>query len=137
MKDTLRVNAGESMVAAFVGAVIGVAAYLGVNEVMARVGLPGLHWYPADGRPRASTIAVCLLGCPALAWVVGQFSARRAALSPISVRRTGERKPPRIYGTLLLIPGVGVIGGYCVLSAMGRDPSGVLPVPCSFLSPCC
>lgn len=124
VKDTLRVNAGESMVAAFVGAVIGVAAYLGVNEVMARVGLPGLHWYPADGRPRASTIAVCLLGCPALAWVVGQFSARRAALSPISVRRTGERKPPRIYGTLLLIPGVGVIGGYCVLSAMGRDPSG-------------
>ncbi|MFE7552089.1 FtsX-like permease family protein [Streptomyces gardneri] len=124
VKDTLRVNAGESVAAAFVGAVIGVVGYLGVNEVMARVGLPGLHWYPADGRPEASTVAVCLLGCPALAWVVGQFSARRAALSPISVRRTGERKPPRMYGTLLLIPGLGVIGGYCVLSVMGRDPSG-------------
>ncbi|MFD2007708.1 FtsX-like permease family protein [Streptomyces narbonensis] len=124
VKDTLRVNAGESVVAAFVGAVLGVVGYLGVNEVMARVGLPGLHWYPADGRPEASTIAVCLLGCPALAWVVGQFSARRAALSPISVRRTGERKPPRKYGALLLIPGLGVIGGYCVLSVLGRDPSG-------------
>ncbi|MFE2559652.1 FtsX-like permease family protein [Streptomyces sp. NPDC059352] len=124
VKDTLRVNAGESVVAAFVGAVLGVVGYLGVNEVMARVGLPGLHWYPADGRPEASTVAVCLLGCPALAWVVGQFSARRAALSPISVRRTGERKPPKRYGTLLLIPGLGVIGGYCVLSVMGRDPSG-------------
>lgn len=124
VKDTLRVNAGESVVAAFVGSVLGVVGYLGVNEVMARVGLPGLHWYPADGRPEASTVAVCLLGCPALAWVVGQFSARRAALSPISVRRTGERKPPKKYGTLLLIPGLGVIGGYCVLSVMGRDPSG-------------
>ncbi|MFB7586726.1 FtsX-like permease family protein [Streptomyces sp. NPDC056169] len=124
VKDTLRVNAGESVVAAFVGAALGVVGYLGVNEVMARTGLPGLHWYPADGRPTASTIAVCLLGCPALAWVVGQFSARRAALSPISVRRTGERKPPRMYGTLLLIPGLGVIGGYCVLSVLGRDPSG-------------
>ncbi|MER5708888.1 FtsX-like permease family protein [Streptomyces sp. NPDC002122] len=124
VKDTLRVNAGESVVSAFVGAVLGVVGYLGVNEVMARVGLPGLHWYPADGRPDASTVAVCLVGCPALAWVVGQFSARRAALSPISVRRTGERKPPKMYGTLLLIPGLGVIGGYCVLSVMGRDPSG-------------
>ncbi|MEV4426046.1 FtsX-like permease family protein [Streptomyces sp. NPDC049602] len=124
VKDTLRVNAGESVAAALLGAVLGLLGYLGVNEVMARVGLPGLHWYPADGRPEGSTIAACLLGCPALAWAVGQFSARRAALSPISVRRTGERSQPKKYGTLLLIPGLGVIGGYCVLSVMGRDPSG-------------
>ncbi|MGW4700716.1 FtsX-like permease family protein [Streptomyces sp. NPDC004285] len=124
VKDTLRVNAGESVVAAFVGAVIGLIGYLGVNEVMARVGLPGLRWYPADGRPEWATIAVCLLGCPALAWVVGQFSARRAAQSPISVRRTGESRPPKKYGTMILIPGLGIIGGYCLLSAMGWDPSG-------------
>ncbi|MFD3530434.1 FtsX-like permease family protein [Streptomyces sp. NPDC058664] len=123
-KDTLRVNAGESVAAASVGAVLGVVGYLGANEVMARVGLPGLHWYPADGRPPVLTLAVCLLGCPTLAWVVGQYSARRAALSPISVRRTGERKAPKKWGMLLLIPGVGVIGGYCMLSLMGRDPSG-------------
>ncbi|MET9933664.1 MULTISPECIES: FtsX-like permease family protein [unclassified Streptomyces] len=123
-KDTLRVNAGESAAAALVGAVIGLLAYLGVNEVMARVGLPGLHWYPEDGRPEALTVAVCLMGCPILAWAIGQFSARRAALSPISVRRTGEQKPPKKYGALLLVPGLGVIAGYCVLSAMGRDPSG-------------
>lgn len=124
VKDTLRVNAGESVAAAFVGAVIGITGYLGVNEIAARVGLPGLHWYSADGRPSVATVAVCLLGCPALAWVVGQFSARRAALSPISVRRTGERKSPGKFGTLLLVPGVGIISGYCVLSVMGRDPSG-------------
>ncbi|MGW5775616.1 FtsX-like permease family protein [Streptomyces sp. NPDC003863] len=124
VKDTLRVNAGESVVAAFAGAVVGLIGYLGVNEVMARIGLPGLRWYPSDGRPEGVTISVCLLGCPVLAWVVSQFSARRAAQSPISVRRTGESKPPKKYGTLLLIPGLGIIGGYCVLSAMGRDPSG-------------
>ena len=124
VKDTLRVNAGESASAAFVGSVLGVAGYLGVNEVMARVGLPGLHWYPADGRPEVSTIALCLLGCPALAWAVGQVSARRAALSPINVRRTAEPRPPKKYGTLLLIPGLGIICGYCALSVMGRDPSG-------------
>ncbi|MEU0401951.1 FtsX-like permease family protein [Streptomyces sp. NPDC006197] len=124
VRDTLRVNAGESVVAAFVGAVVGLVGYLGINEVMAWVGLPGLRWYPADGRPDGTTIAVCLLGCPALAWVVGQFSARRAAQSPISVRRTGERKPPKKYGTLLLLPGLGIISGYCLLDALGRNPSG-------------
>ncbi|MFF0475373.1 ABC transporter permease [Streptomyces sp. NPDC004284] len=124
VKDTLRVNAGESVAAASLGALLGLLGYLGVNEIMARVGLPGLQWYPADGRPEPSTVAVCLLGCPLLAWIVGQFSARQAALSPISVRRTGERKRPKKYGTLLLIPGLGVIGGYCALSVMGRDPSG-------------
>ncbi|MFJ4873017.1 FtsX-like permease family protein [Streptomyces sp. NPDC088757] len=55
---------------------------------------------------------------------MGQFSARQAAMSPISVRRIGEQKPPKKHGAFLLVPGLGVIGGYCVLSVMGRDPSG-------------
>ncbi|MFD4371581.1 ABC transporter permease [Streptomyces sp. NPDC058486] len=137
IKGTVRVNAGESVAAAFLGAVLGLAGYLGVNEVMARVGLPGLRWYPSDGRPEWSTVAVCLVGCPALAWVVGLYGSRRAALSPISVRRTAERKPPRRFGALLLVPGMGVIGGYCAMSVMGRDPSGGSAsstlVPCAVL----
>ncbi|MFE1378346.1 FtsX-like permease family protein [Streptomyces sp. NPDC058740] len=124
VKDTLRVNAGETVAAAFLGAVVGVIGYLGFNEVMARIGLPGLHWYPADGRPGVGTLAVCLVLCPALAWFVGRRSAREAALTPLNVRRTAQRKPPKKYGTLLLVPGLGVIGGYCVLSVLGRDPSG-------------
>ncbi|MFF9069441.1 FtsX-like permease family protein [Streptomyces sp. NPDC014891] len=123
-KDTLRVNAGESAAAAFLGAALGVVAYLGVNEVMAQVGLPGLHWYRVDGQPSIATVSVCLLGCPALAWFVGQFSGRRAALSPISVRRTDEPTPPKRFGMLLLVPGLGIIGGYCMLSVLGQDPSG-------------
>ncbi|MBT2441101.1 ABC transporter permease [Streptomyces sp. ISL-36] len=124
VKDTLRVNAGETVAAAFLGAVLGVAGYFLFNEFMAGIGLPGLHWYPADGRPTASTLAVCLVACPALAWFVGRHHAREAALSPLNIRRTGQRKPPKKYGTLLLLPGLGVIGAYCALSIMGRDPSG-------------
>ncbi|MCT4357215.1 ABC transporter permease [Streptomyces sp. Je 1-79] len=124
VKDTLRVNAGETVSAAFLGALLGVGGYLVFNEVMARVGLPGLHWYPADGRPEATTLAACLILCPALAWFVGRHSARAAALTPLNVRRTAEPKLPRMYGTLLLLPGLGVIGGYCTLSVLGKDPSG-------------
>ncbi|MGV9687758.1 ABC transporter permease [Streptomyces sp. NPDC003444] len=123
-KDTLRVNAGESVVAVFLGAVLGILGYLAVNEAMARIGLPGLRWYPADGRPETTTLIACLLGCPVLAAIVSRVGAQQAALSPINVRRTGERKAPRKFGTFLLVPGLGVIGGYCTLSAMGEDPSG-------------
>ncbi|MFI8963119.1 FtsX-like permease family protein [Streptomyces sp. NPDC053493] len=124
VKDTLRVNAGETVAAAVLGALLGIVGYLGFNEVMARVGLPGLHWFPADGRPEATTVVLCLVLCPALAWFVGRRSAREAALTPLNVRRTAQGKPPRKYGTLLLLPGLGVIGGYCALSVLGRDPSG-------------
>lgn len=124
VKNTLRVNAGETVSAAFLGALLGVGGYLVVNEIMARIGLPGLHWYPADGRPEPSTLAACLILCPALAWFVSQRSARAAALTPLNVRRTAEPKPPRMYGSLLLLPGLGVIAGYCTLSVLGKDPSG-------------
>ncbi|MFF5934874.1 ABC transporter permease [Streptomyces sp. NPDC012508] len=124
VKDTLRVSAGETVAAAFLGAMLGVGGYLVVNEIMARIGLPGLHWYPADGRPEPSTLAACLILCPTLAWFVSKHSARTAARTPLNVRRTAERKPPNAHGTLLLVPGLGVISGYCVLSMLGRDPSG-------------
>ncbi|MDT9691836.1 ABC transporter permease [Streptomyces sp. P9(2023)] len=124
VKDTLRVNAGETVAAAFLGALLGVGGYLAFNEVMARIGLPGLHWYPADGRPEATTLFACLVLCPALAWIVGRHSARAAARTPLNVRRTAERKPPSMYGMLLLVPGLGVIAGYCALSVLGKDPSG-------------
>ncbi|MGW6568485.1 FtsX-like permease family protein [Streptomyces sp. NPDC054975] len=124
VKDTLRVNAGETVAAAFLGALLGVGGYLAFNEVMARIGLPGLHWYPADGRPEATTLFACLILCPALAWLVGRHSARTAARTPLNVRRTAEAKPPKMYGMLLLLPGLGVITGYCALSVLGKDPSG-------------
>ncbi|MFF9913297.1 FtsX-like permease family protein [Streptomyces sp. NPDC013457] len=124
VKDTLRVNAGETVSAAFLGALVGTGGYLLVNEIMARIGLPGLHWYPADGRPGVGALAACLILCPTIAWFVGRHSARAAALTPLNVRRTAEPKQPRIYGSLLLLPGLGVIAGYCALSVLGKDPSG-------------
>ncbi|MEN8650986.1 ABC transporter permease [Streptomyces sp. 21So2-11] len=123
IRGTLRVNAVETVVAALLGALLGIGEYFLVNEVMARIGLPGLQWYAADGRPSVTTLAICLLACPALAWLVGRHHGREAALTPLNVRRSAQRKPPRKYGLLLLLPGLGVITGYCVLGALGHDPS--------------
>ncbi len=85
---TQRVNAAETVVAALFGALLGLGESRVLNQVMSRTGLPDLKWYPADGALSASTIAICLLGCPALAWFVGRASARTAAA------KTAGRTPP-------------------------------------------
>ncbi|WP_237551501.1 MULTISPECIES: FtsX-like permease family protein [unclassified Streptomyces] len=137
VKDTLRINAVETVAAALLGALLGVGVYALANELLAQVGLPGLQWYPPDGRPSVSTLTVCLVVCPGMAWFVGRHRAREAALSPLRVRRGVQPGPPKKYGMLLLLPGLGVICGYCALGALGRDPSdgpaGAVLVPVGVL----
>ncbi|MFD8369752.1 FtsX-like permease family protein [Streptomyces sp. NPDC059688] len=112
-KGTQRVNAAETVAAALLGAVLGLGEYWLLNQAMSRSGLPALRWYPTDGALSWTTVAVCLLGCPALAWFVGRASARTAAANPLAVRRTAAPKPPTKWGGLLLVTGLGIVTGFC------------------------
>ncbi|MGQ4358363.1 FtsX-like permease family protein [Streptomyces sp. SAS_272] len=122
-KGTQRVNAAETVAAALLGAVLGLGAYWVVNQLVSRVGLPGFKWYPNDGALSGSTVLVCLVGCPALAWFVGRAGAKKAAANPLAVRRSAVEKPPRLWGLLPLVPGMGIVIGYCVAGATGHAPS--------------
>ncbi|MEH0511886.1 FtsX-like permease family protein [Streptomyces sp. B21-106] len=122
-KGTQRVNAAETVAAALLGAVLGLGAYWVVNQLVSRVGLPGFKWYPSDGALSGSTFLVCLVGCPALAWFVGRAGAKKAAANPLAVRRSAVEKPPRLWGLLPLVPGMGIVIGYCVAGATGHAPS--------------
>lgn len=113
VKGTQRVNAAETVVASLFGALLGLGEYWVLNQVMSRTGLPELRWYPQDGALSLSTVAVCLIGCPALAWFVGRASARGAAVNPLAARRTALPKPPSKWGGLLLVTGLGIVTGYC------------------------
>ncbi|MFE6979343.1 ABC transporter permease [Streptomyces sp. NPDC057682] len=124
VKGAMRVDAVETVAAASLGALLGTGVYTLANEALAEFGLPGLQWYPPDGRPSGTVLAVCLLVCPVLAWLVGRHRAREAALRPLQVRRGALPRSPRKYGLLLLLPGLGVISGYCALGALGRDIAG-------------
>ncbi|MFJ4929693.1 ABC transporter permease [Streptomyces sp. NPDC088736] len=123
-RGTQRVGAAETVAAAGAGAVLGLAEYMAVNRLVSWTGLPGFTLYPSDGRLSATTVVVCLVGCPALAWFVGRAGARKAAAAPLAVRRGAPEKPPSKWGFVPLAAGVGVLAGYCVAGATGRVPTG-------------
>ncbi|MET7884722.1 ABC transporter permease [Streptomyces avermitilis] len=127
IKGTQRVNAAETVVAALLGAILGLGEYWVLNQVMTRSGLPSLRWYPADGALSASTIAVCLIGCPLLAWFVGRASARDAAANPLAVRRTAAPKRPTKWGGLLLVTGLGIVVGYCATGCTDHPANSLGP----------
>ncbi|MCX4761993.1 FtsX-like permease family protein [Streptomyces sp. NBC_01275] len=122
-KGTQRVNASETVAAALLGAVLGLGAYWVVNQLVSRIGLPGFKWYPADGSLPVIALFICLAGCPAMAWFVGRVGAKKAAANPLAVRRSAVEKAPRLWGLLPLVPGVGIVIGYCVAGATGHAPT--------------
>ncbi|MEU1280977.1 ABC transporter permease [Streptomyces sp. NPDC005805] len=125
IRGTQRVNAAETVVAALIGALLGLAEYAVLNQVMSRTGLPSLRWYPEDGALSAATVAVCLIGCPALAWFAGRAGGRDAAARPLAVRRTAPPGPPSKWGALLLVTGLGIVCGYCATDLAGRPASNL------------
>ncbi|MEU6199325.1 ABC transporter permease [Streptomyces sp. NPDC047061] len=127
IKEVQRVSAAETVAAAAIGAVVGLGEYWVLNQIGARVGLPGFTWYPDDGALSGSTLVACLVGCPALAWFVGRTGARNAAANPLAVRRAAVAKAPSSWGFLPLLAGSGIATGYCVAGATGHVPAGSLP----------
>ncbi|MFE6825714.1 FtsX-like permease family protein [Streptomyces sp. NPDC057690] len=121
-KGVQRVNAAETVAAALLGAVLGLCVYAVANQLISRVGLPGFRWYPSDGSLSRTATFVCLIGCPGLAWFAGAVGARKAAVDPLAVRRSAVAKPPAKWGLLPLLPGLGIVTGYCVAGATGHVP---------------
>jgi hypothetical protein len=126
-RGTQRVNAAETVVAALLGAVLGLGEYWVLNQLMTRTGLPGLRWYPADGALSATTVAVCLISSPLLAWFVGRASARNAAANPLAVRRTAAPRRPTKWSGLLLVTGLGIIVGYCATGFTDHPANSIGP----------
>jgi hypothetical protein len=126
-KGTQRVNAAETVVAALLGALLGLGEYWILNQVMTRTGLPSLRWYPADGALSVTTVAVCLIGAPLLAWFVGRAGARDAAADPLAVRRTAAPRRPTKWGALVLVTGLGIVVGYCATGFTGQPANSVGP----------
>ncbi|MFG2671464.1 FtsX-like permease family protein [Streptomyces sp. NPDC048445] len=137
VKGTLRVNAVETVAAALLGALLGVGVYALANELLAQVGLPGLQWYPPDGRPSTTALAVCLLACPGLAWFVGRHRAREAALRPLQVRRGSQPRPRRSTACCCSCRGSAPSAAIALSEPSARIPPTGRPTRCSSPSASC
>ncbi|MFF2650918.1 FtsX-like permease family protein [Streptomyces sp. NPDC058045] len=116
-----RVNAAESVTAALAGALLGLAEYWLINQVLARTGLPDFRWYADDGQLSAGTVLLSVLGAPALAWLAARNGARKAVADPLGARRGAATRRPARWSLLPLFAGLGIVTGYCIAGMPHRE----------------
>ncbi|MFG3252638.1 ABC transporter permease [Streptomyces sp. NPDC048172] len=107
-----RMVAGESLVGAVLGLLLGGGLFLALRAAVGQVTLFGLSVFPADVVPSGPIVALIALGVPVVAVTVAQFAMRAIAVEPLGVVRESEPRPRRLWwrlappviGMLLLLP---------------------------------
>ncbi|MEE1939265.1 FtsX-like permease family protein [Streptomyces sp. TRM 70361] len=107
-----RIAAGEALVGALLGLLVGIALFLPAREVIGRITLFDINVFPSDVRPSAPLAVLILLAVPAAAVAVTLLALRGVAIEPLGVvRRSGVRRRrlwwrllPPVAGLLLLSP---------------------------------
>ncbi|MGC5051180.1 FtsX-like permease family protein [Micromonospora sp. DT48] len=98
----------ETGFASLLGALAGLACYLGGRELLHRPNADGLLALPTDVLPPVSAMAAVVLGLPVLAAAATALLLRRVVTTPLGVvRRAGRTGSPRPWPALLI--GLGVL----------------------------
>jgi hypothetical protein len=116
---TRRVAAGETLVGAVFGLVLGVGLFLGLRQFLGTVTVWEFSAFPADITPTVPFTVLIVLAVPFAAVAVSLFALRGIAIEPLGVvresptgrRRVGWRLAPAALGLLLLAPMVGSFDG--------------------------
>jgi hypothetical protein len=99
---TRRIAAGETLVGAVAGLVIGGLLSIGVGLLASRFVPPGMSFYLADLRPIPGLAALVVVLVPALAVLVTLSALRRVVVEPLGVvRQSGDRRR-RLWWRLIL-----------------------------------
>lgn len=115
MRMTRRIAAGEALVAALLGLVLGGLLFFAARQVAGEVALFELSVFPADVRPSAGLALAVLLGVPAAAVGVTLVALRGVVIDPLGAVRRAQPRRRRVWwrlalpalGALLLLPLVG------------------------------
>lgn len=121
----VRVTALETALAGLVGAGLGLAAYLALVPVAARVELAGTPFAPADLRLGGVALAATALVVPVLAAGSAVIALRRVVIGPLGVRRRVTTRRPRLVRFLVLPPAWLLL---VAASATLRDGGSIAPV---------
>lgn len=111
-----RIAAGESLVGALGGLVVGAVVFGLATRVVPELPVASLSLFASDVRPALPLALLVLLAVPAVAVVVTQIALTRVAIDPLGVVRRGTTRPRRllwrlalpVVGLLLLVPLLGV-----------------------------
>lgn len=115
MPTTRRIAAGEALVAALLGLLLGALLFLGARQLAGAVTLFGLSVFPADVTPSAGLALAVALGVPAAAVLVTLAALRGVVVDPLgAVRRTQPRRR-RLWWRMAL-PLLGVVLLYPLIS---------------------
>ena len=103
-----RIAAGEAIVAAAFGVLVGALLFLVARGFADRLVFQGFSVYPGDVRPTPLFGLLVVLGVPTAAVVVSLAALRRVSAEPLGVvRHQGASRPRRLWWRLVL-PVIGV-----------------------------
>lgn len=98
-----RVAAGEAIVAAAAGVLIGTVLFLLARSLVDGVAFQGLSLFAGDIRPSPLLGGLVAIGVPAVAVLVSLAAMRRVVAEPLGVvRNQGASKPRKLWWRLLL-----------------------------------
>jgi hypothetical protein len=117
-----RIAAGEALVAAALGLVLGLGFFLVARGLIERVSFQGLSVYAGDVRPTAALGALVVVGVPAAAVIVSLIALRQVVTEPLGVvRRAGPGRPRKLVWRLVLP----LAGLALLLPTLGQDEDDV------------
>jgi hypothetical protein len=114
---TRRIAAGEALVAAGLGLVLGAVLFLVIRANAERVTLWDLSVFSFDVRPSLPLALLVAVGVPAAAVLVSLLALRRVVAEPLGVVRRAEAGRRRLWWRLLL-PAAGLL---TLATALGKD----------------
>jgi hypothetical protein len=115
VRMTRRIAAGETLLAALLGVLLGGALFLLGRGLVSHISLRRLSAFPADVTPAAPLAVAVALGVPAAAVAVTLLALRGVTIEPLGLVRRAVPRRRRVWwriavpvaGALLLLPLVG------------------------------
>ena len=121
-----RIAAGEALISAAAGLVLGTLMFLVLRTFADRISIWDTSVYAADVHPSLLLGAAVVVGVPAAAVLVSLLALRRVVAEPLGVVRRAESARRRRLWWRLLLPALGLLA--LAPATGGQDPDSISPL---------
>jgi hypothetical protein len=109
----------ESAVAATLGAAVGFGLFFALRPTIATIPFTGYPFFTSDLSLSLVDVLLVALGIPVAAAIAARLALRRVSISPLGVTRRVTPRPPRAWGLIPLLAGVGELGYFAYFHDIG------------------